>query len=450
MKDIAVIGAGLVGSLQALFLEKRGFRVHLFDKRPNVLDQEISHAQGRSINLALSARGLRALKALDLDVLALKQAMPMCGRYIHKLDGSSDFQPYSQDGQAIYAISRNQLNHLLLAEAAKKQNIQTYFEHTCREVVCSEGIIHFELADKARASYKFDHIFAVDGAFSNTRKSLMKELHVNYSQEYLSHGYKELLIPAYVAKTWKKDALHIWARQQFMLIALPNLDGSFTATLFLAHQGAESFDALQDEDAVKAFFSQYFPDVLQAFPQVVELFLAQALGYLITIKTSPWNYADKLLLLGDAAHAIVPFYGQGMNAGFEDCLLLDEFLQKDADWAKVFADFSQQRKKDTDAIAELALLNYEEMRSKTADPSFVLQKRIEAELANRFPEIWKSVYAQVSFQDVPYSEALNNFTLQENLMQKVMQIENIENFFTSETFANRVIDEIFDWIGKKK
>jgi kynurenine 3-monooxygenase len=174
------------------------------------------------------------------------------------------------------------------------------------------------------------------------------------------------------------------------------------------------------------------------------------LGHLITIKTSPWNYADKLLLLGDAAHAIVPFYGQGMNAGFEDCLLLDEFLQKDADWAKVFADFSQQRKKDTDAIAELALLNYEEMRSKTADPSFVLQKRIEAELANRFPEIWKSVYAQVSFQDVPYSEALNNFTLQENLMQKVMQIENIENFFTSETFANRVIDEIFDWIGKKK
>jgi len=318
VKDIAIVGGGLVGSLLSIFMAKQGHKVSVYEKRHDIRGGELG--AGRSINLALSHRGWRALEEVGLAEQIREKSIAMKGRFIHKDDGSTAFQAYGQDGQAIYSVSRGELNAELDRKSSSYDNVDYHYETPCTNVDLQKGTLSFERKNES-FEVKPDIILGTDGAFSRVRGAMQKTQRFNYSQTFLKHGYKELSIPAGSNGTWQidKNALHIWPREAFMLIALPNLDGSFTCTLFLNYEGEVSFDALQTEEAVEAFFKKYFPDVIPVMPNYVSEFFENPTSSLVTIKCDPWHYGENVLLLGDASHAIVPFYGQGMNSGFEDC-----------------------------------------------------------------------------------------------------------------------------------
>ena len=339
---INIVGAGLVGSLLAVYFSKRGYDVDMYDRRPDM--RKKGAVGGRSINLALSDRGLRALNDVGLTETIQKIAIPMPGRQIHNLDGTEVFQPYGKGGQAINSVSRSELNSLLMTEAQKLPNVDLYFDLKCTGVDKRTAEVHFiNTETRERTITQPDLVFGADGAFSAIRNSLQRTNRFNYEQFFLPHGYKELTIPATKNGKWQieKNALHIWPRHSFMLIALPNLDGSFTCTLFLAYEGAVSFEALQTKEDLMRFFETYFPDVIPLMPDLVNDFFTNPTGSLVTIRCMPWTYADRIALIGDASHAIVPFYGQGMNAGFEDCRVLNDIIdlherRGKMDWAQIF------------------------------------------------------------------------------------------------------------------
>ena len=411
-EKIAVVGAGLSGSLLAIRLAQRGYEVHVFEKRPdpraNLLDA------GRSINLALSDRGLKALAMVGLEAEVDALLIPMEGRMVHPKGAPARFSRYSgRSGEHINSISRPGLNALLLDKAETYPNVTLYFDAPCTRIDIEEGIV--ELKNQRNGVpfiFQASAIIGSDGAGSAVRRGMMSksnELRCDYSQNFLPHGYKELSILPKGGGGWalESNALHIWPRGGYMVIALPNLDGSFTVTMFHPFEGKNGFDELTDPAKVEAFFAAEYPDLLGLMPHLREEFFANPTSSLGTIRCYPWQANGKVLLIGDAAHAIVPFYGQGMNAAFEDVRLLDDFLEKNkGDWTATFEGFQQMRKKDADAIADLALDNFIEMRDKVADPLFVKKRSLEMALEAQYPEYY-SKYSLVTFkEDLPYSEAM--------------------------------------------
>lgn len=422
-KHIAIVGAGLVGSLLAIYLTRRGYKVSVFERRLDMRQHLIEG--GRSINLALSNRGIRALHEVGLAEVLKQNAIPMHGRMVHEKQIS--FQPYGKQGQYINSVSRGGLNVVLMNEA-EKAGAEFFFEHRCLQVDFHKTELTLQHHEAIKHK-TFDVIIGADGAFSAVRLAMQLTDRFEYKQSYIEHGYKELRIPASDSGDFQLEpnALHIWPRESFMLIALPNPDRSFTCTLFLPFEGPVSFEQLKTPEAVQDFFHQYFPDALPLMPSLIEDFRDNPTGSLVTVHCYPWH-RHRTLLIGDAAHAIVPFFGQGMNAGFEDVRILNELLDKyDDKWKHVLPEFEQLRKPDADAIAQLALDNFVEMRDLVADEEFQLRKKIEAHLHELFPDKWIPLYTMVTFRDdLRYSYALEKGRRQQAVMDEIMRISEIE------------------------
>lgn len=444
MEKVAIVGAGLVGALQAIFLAKKGYQVDVYERREDMRKHEIS--AGRSINLALSNRGWKALEQAGVKEQVEKMAIPMKGRMMHDKAGNTTFQAYGFEGEAIYSVSRGGLNCLLMDEAEAYQNVNFHFDMACQDVDLEKRELLFvNTVNKETLVSKPDRIFGTDGAFSAIRSRLQKTDRFNYEQMYLPHGYKELSIPPAADGGFKidKNALHIWPRGEYMLIALANEDGSFTCTLFFPFEGKPSFESLQTQEEVKSFFEETFPDALQLMPNLIEDYFTNPTASLVTIKCHPWNYEDWIILMGDASHAIVPFYGQGMNSGFEDCTVFDAIFEAEKhDWKKAFKRFSDERKADADAISNLALSNFIEMRDKVADEMFLLRKKIEKKIAEKHPDLWLPLYSRVTFSHKPYAEALKAGERQEKIMDCVMAKEKIRELWDSEEVEEEILSMV--------
>ncbi len=418
---MTILGAGLVGSVLAVLLRKRGYEVTIYERRPDMRTEAIG--AGRSINLAMSNRGWKALELAGLreDIEAI--AIPMPGRFLHQEDGSSAFQAYGKNGEAIYSVSRGELNKKLM-DLAEQNGAKILFNQRCSRVDVSANTIFIQQEDGSEQAITCDLLFGADGAFSALRTAMSFTDRTNFSQFYIEAGYKELNIPAGPNGAWQieKNALHIWPRHNYMMIALPNIDGSFTCTLFFPFEGNPSFASLKTEEEVLAFFKAQFPDAIDLMPTLVHDFMHNPVSSLITTKIFPWRNADRSCLIGDAAHAIVPFYGQGMNAGFEDCSVLETLMEEHGeDWETILRAFEQQRKPNADAVAGLALNNFIEMRDKVADPVFLERKKIEKELGRRYAGRFNSVYEMVSFSHTPYAYALHCTKAQDVLLGKIME-----------------------------
>lgn len=432
-ENILIIGAGLCGSLLALRLAQRGYNVNVYESRPDLRTTDIS--AGRSINLALSDRGFKALRLAGVEDKAREICIPMKGRLVHDTEGNTFASNYSgRDNEYINSISRGDLNGMLLTEADKYNNLTIHFNTECETVDLDTNTVHFVNQNtKETIKVTADVIFGTDGAGSELRKSyfLQRKFLFSFSQNFLTHGYKELEIPAAADGSHQisKDYLHIWPRGEYMLIALPNLDGSFTVTLFLGHdEGSYNFKDLDTEDKIKAFFQAQFPDALALIPNIADEFANNPTGALGTIKCSPWHYQGKTLILGDAAHAVVPFYGQGMNASFEDVAVLDSIIDKhEGDWETIFKTYQSVRKADADAIGELAEENYYEMRDHVANPIFKKKRQLEMQLEKHFPEQYFSKYSMVTFnENIGYHEAMTKGRAQDKAILNMIADNEID------------------------
>ncbi|MBE98363.1 NAD(P)/FAD-dependent oxidoreductase [Flavobacterium coralii] len=423
---IAVVGSGLVGSLLAIYLKRAGHTVHVYDRSQDIRTVQFS---GRSINLAMSHRGWKALDDIGLGDEIREIAIPMDKRAIHLVGEPLAYQYYGKDGESIYSISRGLLNRKMVT-LAEEEGVEFFFGVRIWDVdLATATLLKGETERGPWEELKYDIVFGADGAFSRIRHRMQRQSMFNYSQEFLSLGYKELNIPANEDGTHKldKNSLHIWPRKEFMLIALPNLDGSFTCTLFMPFEGENSFESLKDKETLEAFFAKHFPSTIDVIPKLVEDFFKNPTSTLVTMKCYPWTYNDKVALIGDACHAIVPFYGHGMNAGFEDITVLNSFInQYGNDWLTIFKEYEKSRKPNADAIAELSYRNFMEMSSKTADADFLLQKKIEKHFSEKHPDKWLPLYSRVTFSYSPYSEALAIGDRQKAIMDEVMKMENIE------------------------
>ncbi len=444
-EKITLVGAGLVGSLLAIYLSKRGHKVTVYERRPDMRSNRIS--AGRSINLALSDRGWRGLDGVGISDAVKKIGIPMKGRAIHNLDGTNAFQPYGSAHQANYSVSRGGLNCLLM-DLAEKHGATIIFNERCTHVDVRSATCSFENEEtKKITKISSDRIFGTDGAFSAARMALQTSTdRFTYSQTYLDHGYKELTIIPVSGKDYALDpnVLHIWPRGQFMLIALPNLDKTFTCTLFFPFEGKHSFYTIDTEEKLRKFFNEMFADAVPLMPSLAEDYFRNPPASLATIRCFPWAFEDKMLLLGDASHGIVPFFGQGMNCGFEDCVVLEQLMtHHDGEWKKIFDEFQELRKPDGDAIAHLAIENYIEMRDKVADAKFLLQKKIEARFSEKHPGKWTPLYVMVTYRtDLRYSEALHKGLAQEEIMKKIMALPGIENKWDSEEVEKMILSEL--------
>jgi len=450
---ILVIGAGLCGSLLALRLAQRGFKIEVYESRSDLRTSDIS--AGRSINLALSDRGLKALRLCGMEEKAREICIPMYGRLIHDKDGNIFSSNYSgRENEYINSISRGDLNAILLDEAEKHENVNIHFNKKCENIDIENNIANFEdYKTKQNFSIKADVIFGGDGAGSSLRKSYLSERKFlfSYSQNYLNHGYKELEIPADKSGNHQisKGHLHIWPRGDFMLIALPNLDGSFTVTLFLSYdEGEFNFENLTSEKKITEFFEKEFPDALALIPNIKDEFINNPTGPLGTIKCSPWSYENKTLLIGDSSHAIVPFYGQGMNASFEDVYVLDEILNKDlGDWKSVFNEYQTKRKKDTDAIADLAIDNFHEMKKHVSNPLFKEKRVIEMDLEKTFPTEYSSKYSLVTFnENIGYNEAMKRGRAQDKALLNLIADDEV---YTDSNMTKAELKSILDKVVKE-
>ena len=442
-KETVIIGAGLVGSLLAIYLCRRGYKVKLFERRPDMRSATIS--AGRSINLALSDRGIKALEEVGIIDEIKKIAIPMHGRYIHNADGSTAYQPYGNDGQYINSVSRGELNKKLMS-LAEESGAEIFFNQKCETIDWKKNEIVFQNQTNAQlSSFNFQLCFGSDGAYSAARQThQLQHDRFQYQQYYIDFGYKELTIPAGANGEFlmEKHALHIWPRGNYMLIALPNVDGSFTCTLFFPFDGTPSFSSLDTKEKVTEFFKTTFADAYALMPTLTDDFFNNPTSSLVTVKCFPWVRDDRFALIGDAAHAIVPFFGQGMNCGFEDCSVLNSLIDKyNEDWNLILNEYQHLRKPDADAIAELALNNFAEMRDKVADPKFLLQKKIEAAFSKKYPGKWIPAYSQVTFSpQIRYSKALQNSIRQEKIMQQVMAIPGIENCWQDDAIEKMILE----------
>ena len=413
-----LIGSGLAGGLLAAYLGRRGYEVDLYERRADPREGNI--IGGRSINLAISTRGIHALEQIEIADEALQQAIPMRGRMIHDKSGALHFAPYDVDPKkCINSIGRASLNTAVIEAAQCYPNVRVHFNHKCSDVDLDEPICHLETATGKLAVHG-DAVIGVDGAFSAVRESMRRKINnFQYDESYLAHGYKELTIPPAPGGSWQieRNALHIWPRKSFMMIALPNPDGSFTCTLFWEFKGPRSFSTTKTDDEVRRFFDEEFPDAVPLMPTLLEDFKNNPTGSLVTIRCAPWYYGDKVCLLGDAAHAVVPFYGQGMNAAFEDCVVLDECLQNFPDSReRAFAEYFRSRKENADALADLAVGNFIEMRDKTASRAFRAKKKLDHMLEAALPGMYLPLYAMVTFSRVPYATAARRARIQDRIL----------------------------------
>ncbi len=448
---ILIIGAGLCGSLLALRLAQRGYKIELREERPDMRKTDIS--AGKSINLAFSDRGIKALKMVGVVDKVFPLCIPMTGRMIHSIEGETFLSPYSaRDGEYINSVSRGQLNGLLLDEVEKFDNVTLQFNSKCTSVDFENNTVGcFDNISGVEEKINATIIFGADGAGSILRKEmfLQRKILFSYSQQFLEHGYKELSIPPTESGGFKtyRNALHIWPRGEYMLIALPNLDGSFTVTLFLPHKNSEySFSELNTDEKVNKFFQKQFPDALELMPNLIEEFQNNPVGNLGTIKCNPWNYKGKTLLIGDAAHAVVPFYGQGMNASFEDVYVLDQYIKKhEGNWSKILIEYEKDRKKDADAIGDLAVENFYEMRDHVANPIFKKKRQIEMELETKFS--YYSKYSMVTFkEDIGYNEAKRIGNAQDKALLNLIANNRVEGLSIEKIFelVKKEVSEILD------
>jgi len=426
---ITLIGAGLNGPLLGLELVKRGFRVDIYERRPDM--RQVHQSAGRSINLALSTRGIHALTEAGLWGGMRDIVIPMKGRMIHAVNSQVTFQPYGKDeSEVIHAISRAALNIALL-NAAERQGVRIHFQQRCTGFDFGTGAVRLNDENDAERSVESGAVIACDGSGSAIRNDMRKLEGFHDSQQYLDYGYKELTIPAGPGGKHAMDrgGLHIWPRGNYMLIALPNTDGTFGCILFLPFEGRDSFAELNSPSAVAAFFQARFPDAFSLMPDLVPNFFSNPVGSMATVKCSPWHVKGRLLLLGDAAHAIVPFFGQGINCGFEDCTTLLELIDRcGPDLPRVFSEFEAARKVNTDAIADMAVENFVEMRDRVADPSFLLRKKVELALEAKFPGVFVPKYAMVTFHRIPYSVAMRRGAKQERILQELGEgIQSVED-----------------------
>jgi kynurenine 3-monooxygenase len=440
-KNISIVGGGLVGSLLSIYLSRRGHDVNVFERRADMRREEMS--AGRSINLALSDRGIRALDEVGVMDDIRRICIPMHGRYIHNADGSTAFQPYGKNGQFINSVSRAELNKLLVS-LAEKHDAKFHFNHRCTEIDWLTNTVNFETAGKKLKPQQSELIFAADGAYSSAR--LQHQLHhdrFQYSQYFIDYGYKELTIPPAANGEFalEVNALHIWPRGNYMLIALPNTDKSFTCTLFFPFEGEPSFATLRSPKQVSDFFKTTFTDAYPLMPTLTEDFIRNPTSSLVTIQCYPWVRKGAFALIGDAAHAMVPFFGQGMNCGFEDCSVLDALITKHNDnWNSILQEYQELRKPDADAISQLALDNFVEMRDKVADPRFLLQKKLEARLHEKYPADWIPAYSQVTFSPhIRYSEALRRGKKQESIMKEIMNEPALSKLMDDDSFLENII-----------
>jgi kynurenine 3-monooxygenase len=425
-EKITLIGAGLNGPLLAILLIRRGFAVEIYERRPDMRRTRIS--AGRSINLAISTRGIYALQQAGLWERMRSIIIPMKGRMMHSKAGELSFQPYGQnEAEVINSISRAELN-IALMNAAEEQGATIHFSQRCSGYDVKTGAIRLRNEDTGDETLREARVvIACDGSASAIRNEMLKLNRFNFSQQYLDYGYKELTIPAgsqgkHLLET---HALHIWPRGNYMLIALPNIDGTFACILFLSFDGEDSFGSLTTQSQVVEFFRSRFPDVLPLMPQLAENYFTNPTGAMVTIKCSPWHVEGRVLLLGDAAHAIVPFFGQGLNCGFEDCTSLMELLdRRGPEWTRVFAEFEKDRRVNTDAIADMAIENFTEMRDRVADPRFLLRKKVELALEARYPDVFVPKYAMVTFHRIPYSVALARGMVQDRMLAELCESLN--------------------------
>ena len=428
-----LIGSGLAGGLMAAYLGRRGYEVELYERRGDPREGNI--VGGRSINLALSTRGIYALEQLGIADEVLRHAIPMRGRMIHDKSGTLHFSPYDRDpNKFINSIGRAALNTTVIEAAQRYPNVRVHFNHRCTEIDLEQAIAHFEISSvrpaiSAATPQKIvtahsDAVIGVDGAFSTVRLSMQRKIPgFTYDESYLAHGYKELTIPPRADGSWQmeKDALHIWPRKSFMMIALPNPDGSFTCTLFWEFEGPRSFATTTTDDSIRRFFEEEFPDVVPLMPALLEDFKTNPTGSLVTIRCAPWFFKDKVALVGDAAHAVVPFYGQGMNAAFEDCVVLDKCLAEfPQDRHRAFAEYFSRRKENTDALADLAIENFIEMRDKTASRIFRAKKKLDHLLEGLLPGSYLPLYTMVTFTRMPYAKAARRAQLQDRIVYGVL------------------------------
>lgn len=446
-KNVTIVGAGLVGSLLSIYLSKRGYDVRVYERRGDMRKEDM--VAGRSINLALSDRGIKALEEVGLMEEIRKICIPMHGRYLHNADGTTAFQPYGKEGQFINSVSRGELNKKLMG-LAEQHGAKILFNEMCKSIDWQKEEISFEntLTHKLQTA-NFSLCFGSDGAYSAARLTHhLQHDRFQYQQYFIDFGYKELNIPAGEGGSFlmEKNALHIWPRGNYMLIALPNVDGSFTCTLFFPFEGDPSFASLDTNEKVRSFFKKTFTDAEQLMPTLEEDFFKNPTSSLVTVKCFPWIRDDKFALIGDAAHAIVPFFGQGMNCGFEDCAVLNGLIDKHKeDWAAILPEYQFLRKPDADAIADLALNNFVEMRDKVGDPKFLLQKKIEAAFSKKYPDKWIPAYAQVTFSPhIRYSSALVNGRRQEAIMQEIMAIPGIETKWESEEIEKIILNKLHE------
>jgi kynurenine 3-monooxygenase len=413
-----LIGSGLAGGLLAAYLGRRGYDVDLYERRADPREGNI--VGGRSINLAISTRGIHALEQIGIVDEALQHAIPMRGRMIHDKSGTLHFAPYDVDPKkCINSIGRASLNTRIIEAAQRYPSVRVHFNRECTDVDLAEAACRLE-TETGKLTVRGDAVIGVDGAFSAVRASMQRKIeNFQYSESYLAHGYKELTIPPAPDGSWliEKNALHIWPRKSFMMIALPNPDGSFTCTLFWEFEGPRSFATTKTDDDVRRFFGEEFPDAVPLMPTLLEDFKNNPTGSLVTIRCAPWYYHDKVCLLGDAAHAVVPFYGQGMNAAFEDCIVLDECLDKFADnRERVFAGYFERRKENADALADLAIGNFIEMRDKTASRTFRAKKKLDHLLEAALPGVYLPLYTMVTFTRIPYAQAARRARRQDRIL----------------------------------
>jgi len=427
-EPIVILGAGLAGSLMACFLSQKGYKVELFERNDDMRKVEMS--AGRSINLALSQRGLTALSKVGLKEEVLSIAIPMSGRMMHSKEGNLTYQPYSKDSKsAIYSVSRGELNKKFMTLAEQRNGVRIHFNHKCLNVDLNNKTVTIRKPSGEVIHVSGQTILACDGAFSAVRSSLLHTPRFDYSQSFLEHGYKELHIPPNEKGEHQMDKhrLHIWPRGSFMMIALPNLDGSFTVTCFFPYAGENGFDALDSatDDTVLRFFRKDFPDSVPLMPNLLEDWKRNPTSSLVTVRCFPWSIENQCCLFGDAAHAIVPFFGQGMNAAFEDCDVFNQILDNVGNnWNQVFHEFQNARKVNTDAIAHMALENFVEMRDKVADPVFLFQKRVQHLLGIEFQGRFNSRYELVSFSTIPYSEALRLGQIGDHITEELIKDAN--------------------------
>ncbi|MGE0569174.1 MAG: FAD-dependent oxidoreductase, partial [Bacteroidia bacterium] len=448
MKQATIIGSGLVGSLWAVYLSKAGYKVNMFERRSDM--RKASMSAGKSINLAMSYRGWKALDEVGVGDEIRKIAIPMYGRTMHNLDGKQTYQPYGINDQAIYSVSRGDINCKMMDIAESVGGAEITFNKECIGADLDRGIVYLKDTETSQTSeHKSDIVFGTDGAFSAIRYNAMQKLDkFNYSQNYIADGYREILLPANADGSFKleKNTLHIWPRGRFMLIALPNFDGSFTCTLFMPFEGHEyCFNNLTSKDKINEFFKTVFPDFYQMMPEIANAWEDHPLSSLAIIRCFPWSHG-KVALMGDAAHATVPFFGQGMNAGFEDCSVMYSLMKKhNEDWPTILKEYDVLRKPNGDAVQDLSLLNYIVMRDKVADPEFLLLQKVERRMATLYPGNYFPLYSMVSFTGIEYHEALEKGKQQEKTLQEIIK----NNSITSSTSDDKIDEILHKQFGEK-